>query len=463
MRKENLKFLFVLIFALILRLINLKQSFWLDEAAQLIESLRPFWQQFDLVADFHPPLYHILLHFWLYLGKTEVWARLLSVGFALGSIFLIYKIGKLLTDKKTALISALFLAISPYHLWYSQETRPYMVFLTFSLVSTYFLIAKKWLWYCLVLIFSLYTHYFTLFMLVSHIIYVFIFEKKYVKNFLASSIISVVVFAVWMPKLLGQLALGTNGLFQGWTDVVSVSPVKTIALTFAKFIFGRGTIDNNFLYAIVVLPVFVLFVFSLVATRKEKSGKILAILFFIPFLISEIFSLFVSINAPQRLIFLLPIFYLILSSGINRLNHKLQLLAISIVFLISLGGVYQYYTDSNVQREQWREAVAFTEQENNLQSVALFVFPGPFAPYTWYTKGNIDAWGIAPKFILIDDDLRVLTYRLQTKKKIYLYQYLTGLTDPKEKTRKLLETQGFRESDIKNFPGVGFIYIYDKE
>ena len=56
-------FLIVILFlALILRLVNLDQSFWLDEAAQVIESSRPLNQQFNLAADFHPPLYHLFLH-----------------------------------------------------------------------------------------------------------------------------------------------------------------------------------------------------------------------------------------------------------------------------------------------------------------------------------------------------------------------------------------------------------------
>ena len=55
---------------LILRFIGLNQSFWLDEAAQVIESERVFAQQIDLASDFHTPLYHILLHFWLKIGKS---------------------------------------------------------------------------------------------------------------------------------------------------------------------------------------------------------------------------------------------------------------------------------------------------------------------------------------------------------------------------------------------------------
>ena len=56
--------LIILLFGLILRLLNLNQSLWLDEAinAQAVSA----YSYKDLIikysiGDFHPPLYHILL------------------------------------------------------------------------------------------------------------------------------------------------------------------------------------------------------------------------------------------------------------------------------------------------------------------------------------------------------------------------------------------------------------------
>lgn len=463
MRKENLKFVLVIFVAILLRLVNLNQSFWLDEAAQVIESARSLNQQFNLAADFHPPLYHVLLHFWLQAGTSEVWTRTLSVFLGIGSVIFIYFIGKTMMHEKQALIAALFLALSPYHIWYSQEARPYIAFVFFSLASTYFLLKKRWVLYTVFLVLSLYTHYFTIFLLAGHVFYIFLFERKYLKTGMVSIIFSLAAFVLWLPEFTKQLSLGTNGLFAGWQEVVSVTAVKTAGLTFAKFVFGRGTFENKYLYAAIVLPAVVLFITCLVKIWKSRQGKILLIFFFVPFLSAEIISIFIPIIAPQRLLFLLPGFYLILANGLEKLPKRLHFLAILIVVLSSAGGIFQYYTDPNVQREQWRQAVNFTERKKDPDSVALFVFPDPFAPYIWYTKSKIDAWGIAPKFIIRDSDLSNLSVRLQDKKRIYLYQYLTGLTDPQGKTRNFLARDGFVQTNISNFPGVGFIYTYDKK
>lgn len=92
--------LLILILAFVLRLINLNQSFWLDEAAQVIESARPLSAQFSIVSDFHPPLFHLILHFWMMLGNSEVWIRLLPVSLGVATVYLIYKLGCCLEKEK---------------------------------------------------------------------------------------------------------------------------------------------------------------------------------------------------------------------------------------------------------------------------------------------------------------------------------------------------------------------------
>src|SRR3990172_3840529 len=94
----------ILVLALALRLSGLGQSFWLDEAAQVIESARPLSEQLYIPADFWPPLYHVLLHFWMYGGRSEAWLRLLSVSFSVATVYLTYKIAQKLAGEKVALL-----------------------------------------------------------------------------------------------------------------------------------------------------------------------------------------------------------------------------------------------------------------------------------------------------------------------------------------------------------------------
>lgn len=69
----------ILLLALILRLLLINHSFWLDEAAQAIESARPLSQQLEIAKDFQPPLFHLWLHLFTYLSHAEWWLRLASL------------------------------------------------------------------------------------------------------------------------------------------------------------------------------------------------------------------------------------------------------------------------------------------------------------------------------------------------------------------------------------------------
>lgn len=453
----------IVLLALIVRLINLNQSFWLDEAAQVLESVRPLSQQLNIVADFHPPLYHILLHFWMSLGTSEVWLRLPSVVLGVGCVLLIIKIAEQLGYKKAALLSGLFVAVSPFHIWYSQEVRPYMMFSFVSLMSTYFLLKKSWVLYILFCILAMYTNYFAPFVFLSQLAYVFVCNKTFLKKTVYSLLIVGAFFLAWMPFFLEQLKVGTSGIFQGWSEVVSVNAIKVIPLTFAKFIYGKGSIDDNVMYMLVLSPVLIIFLYSVIILAKEKKDWPTLVFFFIPLLFVTFITSIVAVAAPQRLLFILPFFALIIAIPIERLPRKEKYFCILLVLLVSFGGVWQYYTDQKVQREKWREAISYIDKMSEGQGVALFVFPDPFAPYYWYkTNNSPKGIGVASEFNYKAKDKKTVQEKIKNQKTVYVYQYLTGLTDPQGKVLSDVKDSGFSEKKVLNFEGVGFINVMER-
>ena len=88
----------ILLIAFILRVINLNQSLWLDEAINVLAT-----QNFSFLgiiteyakADFHPPGWFIILWFWGKLfGYSEIAVRIPSVIFGVITIYITYLIGK---------------------------------------------------------------------------------------------------------------------------------------------------------------------------------------------------------------------------------------------------------------------------------------------------------------------------------------------------------------------------------
>ena len=119
------------------------KGMWLDETFSvwlaghsMVEML-----QWIVKIDQHPPLYYLLLHNWVALyGDAPYQVRLLSVLFGAGTIPIIYLIGKRLSGVIVGLAAAVFLALSPIHIYFAQETRMYTL-LTFNVaVAIYALV-----------------------------------------------------------------------------------------------------------------------------------------------------------------------------------------------------------------------------------------------------------------------------------------------------------------------------------
>ena len=163
------------------------ESIWLDEVTSILIA------RMDLrsavawtAADIHPPLYYLALHFWLGFGESEFAVRALSAMLGVWTIVIGYALARQLFDTQVGLLSALLLALSPMHIWYSQEARMYPMVTALSLLSSYLLVmalrdsagpragrraalrspqARYWLGYLLFSVLALYTHYYALFVL----------------------------------------------------------------------------------------------------------------------------------------------------------------------------------------------------------------------------------------------------------------------------------------------------------
>ncbi len=98
--------------------------------------------QWIVRIDQHPPLYYLLLHYWIALnGDTPYYVRLLSVLFGAGTIPIIYLIGKRMSGVVMGLVAALILALSLFNIYYAQETRMYSL-LTFNAAAAIYALVR---------------------------------------------------------------------------------------------------------------------------------------------------------------------------------------------------------------------------------------------------------------------------------------------------------------------------------
>jgi mannosyltransferase len=142
-----LKILLLLtITGLILRLWHIGDvSFWLDETLTNGHSHHSFLEIWFIGMDgFNPPTFYSIEHAMLYFGSGEVVLRLVPALAGTCTIPLFYLLGREFHNRETGLAAAALLTVSSFHIYYSQEARPYTLFLfCFSLALLFYLRACK--------------------------------------------------------------------------------------------------------------------------------------------------------------------------------------------------------------------------------------------------------------------------------------------------------------------------------
>ena len=166
--------------ALGLRLARLPfQPLWWDEGWSLYFATTDVGAMLKLTAvDIHPPFYYLLLHLWIrILGPSVLSVRFLSVLIGTAAVPLLYVTGRRLLGEKGGLLAAFLLAVSPLHIYYSQEVRMYALVTLLGLAAFYFALREEWnggkaqwaVWigYVLAATAALYTQYYAVFLILA--------------------------------------------------------------------------------------------------------------------------------------------------------------------------------------------------------------------------------------------------------------------------------------------------------
>lgn len=473
----------VTVIALILRLINLNQSLWLDEAINVNNvaslNLKSLVLDYSL-HDFHPPLYHILLRGWILLfGSSEIAVRIPSIILGVITVYLTYLIGKKLFEEKTALIGATLIATAPLHIYYSQEARMYALAAALASLSVYFFVSilKKdtlgsWLGFIASTTLMLYSDYLPYFLIPIYIIYLAfarkIIGKAILRAFIPAFLIIFIFLIPWFVILPKQIVGGLSiaAATPAWAKVVGQGEIKNLLIVPVKFTIGRISNDNDLIYAFLFAPIgiFVSFLFLVSLFRISRLRLFLFYWFFGPITLAYLISSFIPIFAYFRFIFVLPAFYLIIASATNIINWPPQTrFFLAIVLSINLVSASIYFLNPKFQRENWRDAVSWVRENSTPQTLALFESPSSVAPFDYYSHGQVKTAGALDSFVA---DSFKIKEKVKTiagdHNKIFLFQYLSGITDPQGLVFKELTTQGFVNTTTRDFPGVGFIYEFKK-
>lgn len=445
--------IYILTFGFLLRLIYLNQSLWLDEAINILAvknyNLADLITKYSLY-DFHPPLYHIALYFWTKIfGYLEISARFPSIIFSLSSVAVVYKIGSEFFSKKIGLTSAILLALSPLAVYYSQEARMYSLTMLLASITFYFflcLLNKRFKYLYLVfftffLILGFYSDY--LFWIFGLFLILYLYKKSAVEKVWISLSLSLIFLFIspWLKLFLSQLTAGISQVKEAplWGRVVGEASLKNLLLVPVKFSIGRISFYNKTLYSVITALIIFLESYSIYLGFRKLKVKTYPFIFtlIIPLGVAFIISIFIPVFSYFRFLFLLPVFYLLISFGLSNTIFGKSAICLIIIFQIICLSIY--LVNPRFHRENWKEAVAYVEQNSDPASAALLVNIAQGAPYEYYAK-------TVP---LIDEKNLDSSYD-----KIFFIRYSQPIFDPDEKVLSKVNSQNYKKESEKDFNGV---------
>lgn len=266
-------------------------------------------------GDVHPPLYFWLLWPWVRLaGESEFAARYLTVVVAMLTVAAMVPLGRWLGGRAVGAAALWLLALSRFHVWWSQEMRMYALAALCTTLSFYFLArafssrsCRDWAAWVGATVAALYTIYFSALLLVVQNLYVFIGGLRRADR-----------WALWRRWLLAQgaaLALWAPWLalalprMRSWSVVQEpVSPGFVFLLDGVLLTLGISTDVERYLGAALLVGLLLLWgtVTLVVGARQAGSARRMAEGLWLLLLGTLIPPLMVWLVAQPRMLFYTP-------------------------------------------------------------------------------------------------------------------------------------------------------------
>jgi len=383
----------LLVSCLTVRLVCLAcKPFWFDEAFS-VEVARLTWVNFLHLLwwrEANMSLYYVLLRVWLHFGQSPYFIRSLSVLMATLTLPAIYWLGRLLFDRRVALIAAALFTFNAYDVRYSQEARSYSLFVLLATFSSGLLVwwlaepsRRRLREYIAASVLAAYSHFYALLLLAAHWLTLKLTRPPQIAEDLPSSRLR----RAWWTTGLLVLPLLT---FVGKTGA---GPIRWIhrpgardLVEFFEHLCGSDHWPLALLYVAACAVAL-----SSVGPRLWKRHpsrdvwrlQFLLIWFFFPIVLTVLLSFARPIFLGRYMIFCLPPLLILAAAGLERLRRRWMLGAALVVMLFfSLQGVFFIYDhDFDSERDASESASNFILHQAKPGDAILFHIAETRIPY----------------------------------------------------------------------------------
>ena len=416
------------------------KGMWLDETFSVWLANQDVGDMLQWIVkiDQHPPLYYLLLHYWVALyGDTPYAARLLSVLFGTATIPVMYLIGKRLSGAVMGLVAAVLLAFSVFNIYYAQETRMYTLLAFNAAVAIYALawlltdpraaspigsqlreipqawrtqrwsalrsIATDLAWMALI-VFSaaaLLTHNTAVFFLLATNLFVLgllLFQRirkgesppalqaPILANWVKAQIAIALLWAIWIVVFVRQSA-------KVYEEFWIPPPTWDSVLQTLRVLLNASAQGPTSQVVMLWLLAFLLCLGVVYYRSKLSILLLLVTLFAVPFIGELLVSLLRPIFYDRTLIWITIPLLLLLAAGIMQLRFRLLIIlavgAIMTNYLFSAGDYYRFY-----QKEDWATAAGHVAYSAKKDDLVLFNSNFIEIPFDYYFRPYQDQYAI---------------------------------------------------------------------
>ena len=384
----------IIVIAACMRIYGLdRQSLWYDE---MIEETAFKWQFLSNQSWYHihPPLHAMLVYFITVIFPGNDFAlRMVPFTFGLISVPLLFLLAKRLFNEYIGLIAAFLLAISPFHIWYSQEVRSYALQWMLALVSLiYFQQALErpsrgnFIGYILSTVAGFYTNQLTIFLVSLQIIHLLFYYQKYktqLFKWISAVSATAIIYSPWIiynAMIYGYRKSGTP------KEIDFNSILYTIYSYCAGFSVGPSLselhIDHTLAvikpYFLLIVPIMIfysiIFLLGLWSLRKNNSQLSLPLLILTVPIIGVIILNQIMPNISYNVRYTgtaLFGFLLFIAKGIEWLSclkHKmtgkiLSILAVVVITGFSSYAFANYHFEKKYYKPDFRGAVEYIKNK----------------------------------------------------------------------------------------------------
>lgn len=377
--KSRLALAGILLLALGLRLWRLDyKSLWLDEACTWTYTQTPFVE--CVTSEYSNPPGSFAI-FWVgvkVLGDDERGLRFPSALSGVLATWLLFRLGRRLLDEPTALLAALLLAASAFHLRFTQEARTYGFLACAALASTeavVLLLERATLgraaYYVIGSALGLYFHYVFGFVILAHnalVAWTWCVRGRRDLGLLPWAAIQAatgLLFAPWFVWMLRNMGgINTNYLDMPWGRVGAMFFLFMTGVprpaAYEGRVLSESVLDHAHLIAgflLIALPVALRGTKAI--ARSERAGAVLATIFGVPIVLAIGLAMAgtVRFTNDRYLGFLCPFWMLVMAAGMRSFPiGRWRVLVHVLVAALLIESLVAYYRMPEIANENWREA-----------------------------------------------------------------------------------------------------------